>query len=91
MKLFAALAVVAALGAAAAAPPPPAPVPSPVPVQDEAPAAEPGLREAVQNFLRLEPSAPPWHLSPEERAELRRQLNDYGHPPAEPPVPPENR
>jgi len=95
MKLFAALLAVAALGAAAAESPPPAPeqAPEPVPgrVQVQAPAADPGLRQAVQNFLRLEPSPPPRHLSPEESAELRRQLNQYGHRPERPPLHPETR
>jgi hypothetical protein len=47
-------------------------------------AAGPGLREALQEFFRRGPSTPSRHLSKDERAELRRQLDEYGRAPARP-------
>jgi hypothetical protein len=59
--------------------------------QSEPPAVPPAdLRQALQQFQRATVPAPR-QLSPNERAELRRQLSEYGppHAPEAPPAPPE--
>jgi hypothetical protein len=80
MMLFAA-ALLALAGVAVAAPAPAPPASAP----------DPGLRRTLEDFLRQEPQAPPRQLSPDERAELRRQLMEYGRPHPRQPATPETR
>jgi hypothetical protein len=75
MKSF--VAAFALLGMAAAA----AMAGAPPPPQRAAPVGH-GVRQAVQEFVRQEVNAPPRQLTESERAELRRQLNEYGRQPA---------
>ena len=58
------------LASAAAYAPPPTPPPAPA-------AAVVDLRQALQQYRR-DSSATPRQLTPVERAELRRQLTEYG-------------
>jgi hypothetical protein len=78
MKPLAAAVFVLAGMAAAEAAPPPAPPPAP------------GLRQTLLDLPRQARDAPPRQLSADERAELRRQLIQYGRP-ARAPVHPEPR
>jgi len=82
MKLFAA-AIFAIAGLAAAQTPPPA--------RTQVAAPDHGLRQTLEDFLRQGSSPPPRQLSAEQRAELRRQLNEYARTPARPPTNPEHR
>ena len=68
---YLACAVLACAGAAGAAP---APEPRPEP--------QPPLRQALQQYQpgATAPTPPPRELTPLERAELRRQLVEYGQP-----------
>ena len=76
MKLFAATLAFACLTAGAVVPPPPPTVPVPKGNPEQG-----GLRQALHDFFRKHASVPPRQLSPDERAELRRQLSQYGRPP----------
>jgi len=69
------LAVALGLACAAAAAAPPTPAPGPALAVDD-------LRQALQQYHR-DSSATPRQLTPVERAELRRQLSDYGQPPVQ--------
>ena len=62
------LAVVLALACAGASADPRKPVPQPAP----------GLRQIVQQYDAVRKTAPPRQLSAAERAELRRQVIEYG-------------
>jgi len=72
---YLAVALGLACAAASAAPQIPAPGPGPVLAVDD-------LRQALQQYHR-DSSATPRQLTPVERAELRRQLSDYGQPPVQ--------
>ena len=52
----------------------------PSPQQPRAPTPEPALRQVLHEVFRQDASPPPRQLSAVERAELRRQLNEYGRP-----------
>jgi hypothetical protein len=81
MKLTAAVLGLSVLAAAAAAPSPPA-----------ARTPDHGLRQAVEEYLRQHAIAAPRELSPDQRAELRRQLQEeYGRIPARPAPQPRHR
>lgn len=64
--------VLACAGAAAAAPQPQQPPKQPPPRE---------LRQVLQQYHPAATQPPPRQLTPPERAELRRQLGEYGAPP----------
>ena len=73
-SVFALLLMLGSLAAQAASQPQGAPRPAP------APARVPELRQALQQY-HPGSAASPVRLTAEQRAELRRQLSEYGPPP----------